>query len=209
MKPTLLILSIFVSYFSIDLVTAVAPLSNGAATLPFNTLPNNHCSVPAVCGQVNGAKIQCRCDETITVCYNDQHQYCWGSSTLHQTTGCPSMPNACSSRFNSTVSCLCNSSNVLCVDQYSHACYGSYRQGTSNVTLLPLGGLPPPPSSASSAVSSVIPSTSSVSPSSSSSIVTQSKGTMAATSTPTPNHSAALSPFLCLPLLVVVTFAII
>ncbi|KAI8082966.1 uncharacterized protein BX664DRAFT_339510 [Halteromyces radiatus] len=150
-------------------------LISAAGNLPFSTLPSNNCTAPSICDQVQGT-LNCRCDPTITVCYNDKHQYCWGSSTLHETSACPAIPSSCQAGFNSTASCLCNSTNILCIDQYSHVCYGAIQKGSSTVTLLPLGGISPLSSTTSSTVSSTLASSS-----------------MVATSTPLPQKSDALS----------------
>lgn len=183
-------------------LASLTTVTLASGNLPFDTLPKANCQVPTVCGQVKN--VQCRCDDTITVCMNESHQYCWGSQTLHQTSGCPSIPSACASTFNSTASCLCNSTNLLCIDQYSHVCYGAV-QGNS-ISLLPLGGMSPPAAISSS---SIPPSSSSMPPSSSSPSLPPSKpsGSMAATSTPIPNHGNHLlsSPLalLIVPLLLV------
>ncbi|SAL97673.1 hypothetical protein [Absidia glauca] len=187
--------------YTIIALASLATTTLASGNLPFDTLPKANCQVPTVCGQVKN--VQCRCDDTITVCMNESRQYCWGSQTLHQTSGCPSIPSACASTFNSTASCLCNSTNLLCIDQYSHVCYGAIQGGS--VSLLPLGGISPasssiPPMSSSSSMS---PTSSSPSPSS------KPSGTMAATSTPIPNHgNPSLSSSLALviiPLLLCIT----
>ncbi|KAI8330169.1 hypothetical protein BC941DRAFT_441058 [Chlamydoabsidia padenii] len=170
-----------IPFLSLLAQLTVMSLVAAAGNLPFDSLPNINCQVPSICsGHVDN--IQCRCDDTITVCLDEAHHYCWGSQTLHRNTNCPSVPTTCSSAFNSTPSCLCNDTNVLCVDQYSHVCYGNI-QNTGGVSLIPLGGLPP-----ANASTSTLAATSSVTPSS-----TRPSGSLAATSTPVPNSTSRLS----------------
>lgn len=117
--------------------------------LPYDTLPNTNCHTPSVCSNIN-QPVSCRCDDIVTVCHNQNGQFCWGSQKLNQTTNCPSIPDSCSSQFNGTASCLCNGDTVLCVDGYNHYCYGTYSgdAATASVSLQPF------PEQSSSATSS-------------------------------------------------------
>ncbi|KAJ8654740.1 hypothetical protein O0I10_009631 [Lichtheimia ornata] len=97
--------------------------------LPYDSLPSDKCNVPTVCSNIQ-SPVNCRCSDMLTVCQNNNGQYCWGSQLLNQTTGCPAVPESCSAQFNGTANCLCNGDTVLCVDGYNHYCYGNY-QGSS------------------------------------------------------------------------------
>ncbi|CDH54881.1 hypothetical protein RO3G_14139 [Lichtheimia corymbifera JMRC:FSU:9682] len=97
--------------------------------LPYDSLPSDKCNAPTVCSNIQ-SPVNCRCSDMLTVCQNNNGQYCWGSQLLNQTTGCPAVPESCSAQFNGTANCLCNGDTVLCVDGYNHYCYGNY-QGSS------------------------------------------------------------------------------
>lgn len=126
--------------------------------LPYSTLPNSNCTTPSVCSNIN-QPVTCRCSDLLTVCQNSNRQFCWGSQTLTQSSGCPSVPESCASEFNGTASCLCNSNTLLCVDAYDHYCYGHFQSGaaSTSVSLSPLdpsGSNPAATSSSSAAASS-------------------------------------------------------
>ncbi|KAI8070327.1 hypothetical protein BC940DRAFT_295830 [Gongronella butleri] len=130
--------------------------------LPFDTLSGTSCGVPDVCKNLNVA-VTCRCNDVVTVCQPQQGKgYCWGSSSLTQSTGCPSIPSSCSGSFNGTASCLCSSSGVLCVDGSRNYCYGTVSNGAVTLTTLPTASSASASVSSSSAPSSQ-PSTSSAS----------------------------------------------
>ncbi|CAO3625253.1 unnamed protein product [Cunninghamella blakesleeana] len=156
--------------------------------LPFEALPaSGNCTVPTICKGMNDtlSQIQCRCNDVITLCKN-KNQYCWGSKNLNRNSNCPSIPNPCQGDFNSTVSCLCNDKNVLCVDQYNHYCYGAILPSNSSANASSVSLQPLIPSSSSPS------SSSSTNPSVLSSSLAASQ-TIAATETPNPTMSTAIS----------------
>ncbi|EIE77575.1 hypothetical protein G6F46_002381 [Rhizopus delemar] len=125
--------------------------------LPYSTLPSTSCTAPSACSSISGT-VNCRCNDAIIVCVNDNNQYCWGSSTL-TSSSCPTIPTSCSSSLTgSSSSCLCNSNNVLCVDNANNYCYGSISSGTVSITAIPNAAAAA--SSSSSAISSAIASSS-------------------------------------------------
>ncbi|KAI9281122.1 hypothetical protein BY458DRAFT_499644 [Sporodiniella umbellata] len=138
--------------------------------LPYNSLPSTTCSAPSACSNI-GTTVTCRCNDQITVCVNNNKQYCWGSQTL-RSNACPTMPTTCSSSLTgSSTSCLCNGNNVLCVDNANNYCYGSVSAGAVSVTALPDAAV----NAASSSVSSLLPSANTSLPASSSPAPTQSQ----------------------------------
>ncbi|KAI8096666.1 uncharacterized protein BX664DRAFT_324566 [Halteromyces radiatus] len=120
----------------INELDAIHQLIKREDKLPFDTLPNANCTAPSACQNI-AQPASCRCNGVLTVCQNNQGQFCWGSQSLNQNTGCPTVPSTCSSSFNGTASCLCNSQAVLCVDQHNHYCYGNVAAGSS-VSLAPI-----------------------------------------------------------------------
>ncbi|SAM07396.1 hypothetical protein [Absidia glauca] len=107
--------------------------------LPFDSLPAGNCTAPSACANI-GQPATCHCNGVLTVCQNNQGQFCWGSQSLNQNSGCPSAPAPCSNSFNGTASCLCNSQAVLCVDQHNHYCYGNISGGSSvSLAAIPTG----------------------------------------------------------------------
>ncbi|KAI8332122.1 hypothetical protein BC941DRAFT_437580 [Chlamydoabsidia padenii] len=118
--------------------------------LPFNSLPAGNCTAPAACSNI-GQPATCHCNGILTVCQNNQGQFCWGSQSLNQNSGCPAPPTSCSSSFNGTANCLCNSQAVLCVDQHNHYCYGNIGSGNSvSLAAIPVSSQPVQTSSSSS-----------------------------------------------------------
>ncbi|KAI9488415.1 hypothetical protein BDB00DRAFT_877478 [Zychaea mexicana] len=119
-----------------------------AEKLPYDTLPDTNCTQPTACSSISQPVSECRCSPLLTICRNDNGEFCWGSQTLNQDQGCPAAPDSCSSaNLNGTSSCLCNSDTVLCVDNYRHYCYGSYEgsgaQASVSVQAFPSDGAAP------------------------------------------------------------------
>lgn len=129
--------------------------------LPFDSLPAGNCTAPSACTNI-AQPTTCHCNGVLTVCQNTQGQFCWGSQSLNQNSGCPSAPSPCSDSFNGEASCLCNSQAVLCVDQHNHYCYGtiSASGGASSVSLasIPTGSQSAVSGSASSSGQATLPS---------------------------------------------------
>lgn len=126
---TLLCVSFASAYTADETIEELHRLFKREDKLPYDSLPNDKCNVPSVCSNIQ-SPVNCRCTDMLTVCQNNNGQYCWGSQLLNQTTGCPAVPESCSAQFNGTANCLCNGNTVLCVDGYNHYCYGNY-QGSS------------------------------------------------------------------------------
>ncbi|KAI9257988.1 hypothetical protein BDA99DRAFT_514939 [Phascolomyces articulosus] len=124
--------------------------------LPYDTLPQTTCTQPQACSNIQ-QPLECRCSPLLTICKNTGGQFCWGSATLNQTQGCPSVPDSCGASLNGTSSCLCNSDTLLCVDNYRHYCYGSFEgsgaQASVSVKAFPSDGAAP-----SSAANTAAPS---------------------------------------------------
>ncbi|ORZ01896.1 hypothetical protein BCR42DRAFT_429831 [Absidia repens] len=116
--------SLFVQADEFSDLESIHQLFKREDKLPFDSLPAGNCTAPSACSNI-GQPATCHCNGILTVCQNTQGQFCWGSKSLNQNTGCPAAPSPCSDSFNGTASCLCNSQAVLCVDQYNHYCYGN------------------------------------------------------------------------------------
>ncbi|KAI8340589.1 hypothetical protein BC941DRAFT_417643 [Chlamydoabsidia padenii] len=152
---TLVSSSLFVQADPVSDLESIHQLFKREDKLPFDSLPAGNCTAPAACTNI-AQPATCRCNDVLTVCQNTQGQFCWGSRSLNQNSGCPSAPSPCSNSFVGNASCLCNSQAVLCVDQHNHYCYGNINNGNSvSLAAIPTGSQPV---MSSSSVSSGAPS---------------------------------------------------
>ncbi|KAG0172632.1 hypothetical protein DFQ28_007648 [Apophysomyces sp. BC1034] len=118
-----------ITFFSLTLLAITVAADNMLVKrtdkLPYATLPNTNCVTPDICKNIK-APYNCRCNNDLTQCINDERRFCWGSQTMNRTV---QAPQECNGQYEGTPTCLTDGTQVLCVTERNMYCYGTYQQG--------------------------------------------------------------------------------